>query len=524
MNLTNMHSWNWTSFCGHGERLKPWSGHDFGHCFEQIGILAPSHVILAIASAYHFGRRRTNLRGSTIYVSWTWFLLLRICVVFSLLLAPILQMVLTVFVEHVRPSISDTLVASLSTISWSFHALYVWNVRYLHDNSLRGPSSAFVAVLIVVASNAVHVHTVIVLHVSGSTHHSDTEKITTIVCTGLCLVYMISIIPNRHRIYHNSIGSLYPINSSIEEESEPIAWNRGHMYSACDHLSHPVIAEKNVGCLSWLSFQWVSQLMSKGAEKKIKSVNDLFLLPLRLNTTKLEQRFNTFICNSSSREIDGRHNPCSGVFTTDNENPGENNTSLPPVEIISSTNQHNVSSPQDIIETYQSISTSACSSDDFRSNNVKRVNGNISFLKALSSSFGFEYFSLGILKLLADCFGFAGPIILNLLVTFIETRSEKLYKGYVFASALFLSTLLGTLCSTQFLYNVQIVAYKLRCALITTVYRKSLQVNIVTQANFTPGEIVNFMSTDVDRILNFCPSFHAFWSLPFQVSQPRSCS
>lgn len=25
------------------------------------------------------------------------------------------------------------------------------------------------------------------------------------------------------------------------------------------------------------------------------------------------------------------------------------------------------------------------------------------------------------------------------------------------------------------------------------------------------------MSTDTDRIVNFCPSFHAFWSLPVQV-------
>jgi ATP-binding cassette subfamily C (CFTR/MRP) protein 10 len=25
------------------------------------------------------------------------------------------------------------------------------------------------------------------------------------------------------------------------------------------------------------------------------------------------------------------------------------------------------------------------------------------------------------------------------------------------------------------------------------------------------------MSTDTDRIINFCPSFHAFWSLPLQV-------
>ncbi|RUS92073.1 hypothetical protein EGW08_000097 [Elysia chlorotica] len=514
MSFKNMHSWNWTSFCGHGEKFKPWSGHDFGHCFEQIGILAPSHVILAIASAYHFGRKRTNLRGSIIYVSWTWFLILRICAVFALLLAPILQILLTVFVEHIRPSFSDSLVAGLSTIGWSFHALYVWNVRYLHDNSLRGPSSAIVAVLIVIASNAVHLHTVIIVHISGSTHHSETEKITAFVCTGLCLVYMISIIPNKQRIYHNRFGSLYPINSLIEEESDPIAWNRGRTYNACDHASQPIIAEKNVGCFSWLSFHWVSQLMSKGADKKIKSVNDLFLLPSRLNTNKLEEKFKNYISNLTSKLGDEQ--------LVNNRNSRESHTSLPSVEIVSSTNQHTVTTRQDNrIETYQSLSSSTCSSssssNDFKSKDDKRVHSKLSFLKAISSSFGLEYFSLGVLKLLADCFGFAGPVILNMLVTFIETRSEELYKGYVFASALFLSTLIGTLCSTQFSYNVQVVAYKLRCALVTTVYRKSLQVNIVTQANFTPGEIVNFMSTDVDRILNFCPSFHAFWSLPFQI-------
>ena len=32
------------------------------------------------------------------------------------------------------------------------------------------------------------------------------------------------------------------------------------------------------------------------------------------------------------------------------------------------------------------------------------------------------------------------------------------------------------------------------------------------------GEIVNAMSTDVDRVVNFCNSFHACWSLPFQIA------
>ena len=33
---------------------------------------------------------------------------------------------------------------------------------------------------------------------------------------------------------------------------------------------------------------------------------------------------------------------------------------------------------------------------------------------------------------------------------------------------------------------------------------------------FTTGQIINFMSTDTDRVLNFGPSLHAAWSLPFQ--------
>jgi ATP-binding cassette subfamily C (CFTR/MRP) protein 10 len=39
----------------------------------------------------------------------------------------------------------------------------------------------------------------------------------------------------------------------------------------------------------------------------------------------------------------------------------------------------------------------------------------------------------------------------------------------------------------------------------------------LAQANLSSGEIVNAMSTDVDRIVNFCNSFHACWSLPLQI-------
>lgn len=65
---------------------------------------------------------------------------------------------------------------------------------------------------------------------------------------------------------------------------------------------------------------------------------------------------------------------------------------------------------------------------------------------------------------------------------------------------------------------MSIVGLKIRSALVTTIYRKTLTVGeTVLNTAFSVGEIVNFMSTDTDRIVNSCPSFHAFWSIPFQA-------
>nr|CAD7568275.1 unnamed protein product [Timema californicum] len=70
-----------------------------------------------------------------------------------------------------------------------------------------------------------------------------------------------------------------------------------------------------------------------------------------------------------------------------------------------------------------------------------------------------------------------GPLLLNRLVTFIENKNERIEYGYAYAAGLFGVTLLSDI-----------------------------------------GEVMNFMSTDTDRIVNSCPSFHALWSIPFQIA------
>lgn len=70
-----------------------------------------------------------------------------------------------------------------------------------------------------------------------------------------------------------------------------------------------------------------------------------------------------------------------------------------------------------------------------------------SLLRALHTCFGIQFYSIGVLKLLSDVAGFMGPLLLNKLVTFIETKSESLHEGYLYAAGLFAVTLIGTFLS-----------------------------------------------------------------------------
>ena len=67
----------------------------------------------------------------------------------------------------------------------------------------------------------------------------------------------------------------------------------------------------------------------------------------------------------------------------------------------------------------------------------------VSLVRALHTCFGFQFYSIGVLKLLSDSAGFMGPILLNKLVTFIETKSESVHEGYLYVAGLFAVTLIG---------------------------------------------------------------------------------
>lgn len=68
--------------------------------------------------------------------------------------------------------------------------------------------------------------------------------------------------------------------------------------------------------------------------------------------------------------------------------------------------------------------------------------------------------------------------------------------------------------STHFNWAMSLISLKMRMGITTAIYRKSLSAQFVNSNN---PEVLNLMSTDTDRIVNSCISFHSFWSIPFQL-------
>lgn len=58
------------------------------------------------------------------------------------------------------------------------------------------------------------------------------------------------------------------------------------------------------------------------------------------------------------------------------------------------------------------------------------------------------------------------------------------------------------------------IGMKMRIGLVSAIYRKALEARGLKNAR---PEVLNLMSTDTDRIVNSCISFHSFWSIPFQL-------
>ncbi|KAI4355833.1 hypothetical protein L6164_004569 [Bauhinia variegata] len=141
---------------------------------------------------------------------------------------------------------------------------------------------------------------------------------------------------------------------------------------------------------------------------------------------------------------------------------------------------------------------------------------NPSLFRALCCAYGWPYLRLGLLKVVNDCIGFVGPLLLNKLIRFLQQGSDNL-DGYLLAISLGLTSTIKSFLDTQYSFRLSKLKLKLRSSIMTLIYQKCLYLNLAERSKFSSGEIQTFMSVDADRTVNLCNSFHDIWSLPLQI-------
>uniref|UniRef100_A0A8C4Z714 ATP-binding cassette, sub-family C (CFTR/MRP), member 10 n=1 Tax=Gadus morhua TaxID=8049 RepID=A0A8C4Z714_GADMO len=246
-----------------------------------------------------------------------------------------------------------------------------------------------------------------------------------------------------------------------------------------------MVAEDGSGYFSRLFYRWLDPLLERGRRGQLDGLGHVYHLPRALRTGVVTRHFSR--CWQASQQ--GASAGVRGGGARRGEWPRPVSRHLP-----------------------------AGSRTPPQEEALPELGGDVRLLGVLHRAFGWWYYALGVLKLVGNLLGFAGPLLLGQLVGFMEDPDAPPSRGALVTLGLFSSSLLSAFLRNLYGFHVSKVALSARAAVVTAIYGKALRVGRVGLARFSLGEVVNLMSTDTDRVVNFCNSFHELWSLPVQFS------
>uniref|UniRef100_A0A336KSQ1 ABC-type glutathione-S-conjugate transporter n=1 Tax=Culicoides sonorensis TaxID=179676 RepID=A0A336KSQ1_CULSO len=154
---------------------------------------------------------------------------------------------------------------------------------------------------------------------------------------------------------------------------------------------------------------------------------------------------------------------------------------------------------------------------DSKAYTVTQQRTDASIVMPLIKSFGGVFLMGSCLKLSYDIFMFINPQLLSLIISFVGSE-EPLWKGMIYAVALFAVAAIQTLILGQYFNRMTLVGLRIRTALIAAIYRKSLVISNAARKESTAGEIVNLMAVDAQRFMDLTTYLNMIWSAPLQIS------
>eukprot|EP00128_Syssomonas_multiformis_P009734 Colp12_sorted_trinity150504_noHs@29356 len=152
----------------------------------------------------------------------------------------------------------------------------------------------------------------------------------------------------------------------------------------------------------------------------------------------------------------------------------------------------------------------------------RRAKGKDSLVGDLAALVGGTFAMQGLYIGIASAFAFSGPYLLKLLLEFMQdyeagNHSASRTLPYLYVAGLFVGPMINGLADGRNYFLGRRVGLRVRAALIGSIYKKALRINMNEQGDTTVGEITNLMSVDCQKVLDLSCYLHYLWTTPMMI-------
>lgn len=136
---------------------------------------------------------------------------------------------------------------------------------------------------------------------------------------------------------------------------------------------------------------------------------------------------------------------------------------------------------------------------------------------AIIKSFKGQFAFIAMLAFCRAISMYVGPALIQSFSSFLESSPRYYSEGYLLVAILLVAKFVEVLTTHHYQFLSGKLGMTIRSSLITSIYRKGLKLSNSSRQSHGTGQIVNYMSVDVQQINDSIVQLNNTWMLPLQV-------
>ncbi|KAL3679103.1 hypothetical protein R1sor_022059 [Riccia sorocarpa] len=135
----------------------------------------------------------------------------------------------------------------------------------------------------------------------------------------------------------------------------------------------------------------------------------------------------------------------------------------------------------------------------------------------LLKTFWLQLLLVASLAFLRLCVMYVGPLLIQRFVDFASGSMSSPYEGYYLTGILLAATIIQVMSAHHYNFQANKLGMQVRATLITALYQKGLRLSSSARQAHGLGQIVQYMSVDVQQLGDVVIQLHNMWILPLQI-------